>query len=100
MLGNFLDQADNYRKVIGDIHSRLGMDNPVPLTPTTVMRTSLSQLTPGAKLADMLVKDAIPSAAGHGAASVAEYGSRASPQASLVLKWPPHTPLIRCSAVH
>ncbi len=56
MLRNFIDSSNNYRDVIAGTHANLGIENPLPAMSTHHMEASLGELTPGAKLADMVIK--------------------------------------------
>lgn len=55
MLKNWLDASQKYAKVIDDTHANLGLESLVPSS-THLMNSSLNKLTPGAKLADLLIK--------------------------------------------
>lgn len=56
MLQNFIDASEKYKKVISDTHSSLGIDNPIPTSSLSAVKGSLSEVTPGAKLADIWIK--------------------------------------------
>lgn len=58
MLGNFLDASEKYRQVIADTHSNLGIDSGLPPTSLVQTRETLKELSNGAKLADMIFKEA------------------------------------------
>lgn len=56
MLGNFLDASEKYEKVVNDTYSKLGVESPVIPSSVNGLKQTLETLTPGAKLADALVK--------------------------------------------
>lgn len=64
MMENFLRESEKYKKVIGDTHANLGIDNPIQSSSLAVTRSTLGHLTPGAKLADYFVKKGIYNLAG------------------------------------
>lgn len=66
MLENFLKSADKYKDVIADTHSNLGLSNPFKHSPLNLAKSTLEEVTPGAKLADMFVQKGLSRIAGHG----------------------------------
>lgn len=61
---NFLDASEAYRKEIGNIHTRLGLDNPIQPTSLSATKGLIGEATPGSKLADYFVKKGIYNLAG------------------------------------
>lgn len=64
MLENFLKESEKYKKVIGDTHANLGIDNPIQPSSLAVTQSTLGKMTPGAKLADYFAKKGIYNLAG------------------------------------
>lgn len=55
MLKEYLQASDAFEKAVGDIHSNLGLENPIAATPMSLTKQTLEELTPGAKIADYIV---------------------------------------------
>lgn len=55
-LRNFLDASEKYKKVIGETHSNLGMENPVQDAPLNATLNTLKESTLGGKLADAFIE--------------------------------------------
>lgn len=64
MLKNFIDASEKYKKVIGDTHANLGLESPFEHSALEHSRSSLEQVTPGAKLADALINKGLARLAG------------------------------------
>lgn len=66
-LKNFLDASEKYLKVIDKTHTNLGIES--PFTPTSLVsaKSSLKDLTAGARLADVFVKKGLSRLAGEAA---------------------------------
>ena len=64
MLKNFIDASENYKKVISDIHSKLGAESPVLETPLNTTMASLEKKTLGSKLADAFIDRGLTEAGG------------------------------------
>jgi hypothetical protein len=64
MLGNFIEAAEKYKNVIGESHANLGIESPIQRSSLTSAKSSLQELTPGAKLADALVKKGLANLSG------------------------------------
>lgn len=59
VLRNFLNATDKYRTAIDDTHANLGIENPYAPAPMAAARASLNEVTPGAKVADMIIDKGI-----------------------------------------
>lgn len=70
MLGNFIEAAEKYKKVIGDSHFNLGLESPIQSHSMAALKDALQELTPGAKLADTMVKKGLANLAGQGTGAV------------------------------
>lgn len=66
-LTSFLDAAAKFNKVMDATHANLGLENPVGRASAQAMHATLDKLTPGAKVADALVRKGLADAAGSGA---------------------------------
>lgn len=64
VLGNFMKAADDYAQVIHESHVNLGIESPIQTTARNALDDTLQKLSPGAKLADTLVKKAMAKASG------------------------------------
>lgn len=65
MVKDFLDASDKYLNVIDQSHANLGL-SPVERTSVAMLRDTLKDLTPGAKLADYVVAKGAANLAGQG----------------------------------
>lgn len=68
VLENYIDASKEYRSVLNDIHSKLGLEPPAPSS-LDVMHSTLGKPTPGGKLADYFVKQGVEKLSGHAAGS-------------------------------
>lgn len=66
MLENFLDASEKYKNQISKIHENLGLDSPIQPSSLATARTTLNEITPGARLADIFVQKGLSQAAGRG----------------------------------
>lgn len=66
MLKNFIDASEKYKQVISDTHSNLGLESPVTHSSLSSVNNSFKELTPGMKLADVIVKRYAGNALGAG----------------------------------
>lgn len=64
MLGNFIEAAEKYKSVIDDSHRTLGIESPIEFTSLNAAKSSLKELTSGAKLADAIVKKGLANLSG------------------------------------
>lgn len=67
MLGNFLEADSAYRKAIDSAHTRLGLESPFPQSSLHYTKSTLEELTPGARFADAFVKKGLLRLAGEAA---------------------------------
>lgn len=65
MLDNFVKASEKYKKVIGDTHSALGVENPMQQSSLSAINNTLKEVTPGMHLADVLVKKSLADVGGH-----------------------------------
>lgn len=70
MLKNFLDASEKYKSVLADTHSNLGLENPVPPSSLNMTRQTLKEVTPGARIADTLIKKGLANVAGQGLGAI------------------------------
>lgn len=56
MLGNFIDASEKFRSVVGEVSQKIGSESLLPDSSLSYTKSTLNQLTPGAKVADALVK--------------------------------------------
>lgn len=70
-LNSFLDASFKFNKVMDETHANLGIENPVGRSSTAAMSATLDKLTPGAKVADALVRKGLADAAGSGIGAAA-----------------------------
>lgn len=66
MLGNFLKAAEKYRGVIEESHANLGLESPIAPSGLSASKSSLEQLSPGAKTADAMVRRGLARLGGEG----------------------------------
>lgn len=66
MLGNFLEASEKYRKVIGETHANLGLEDIIPHTPLNVTKDTLATQSAGQALADYVIRKGIANVAGEG----------------------------------
>lgn len=71
MLRNFMDSAGKYRQVLDETHANLGISSPFENTPLNAAQATLEKITPGAKVADDLLKHEAGSLVGAGLGSIA-----------------------------
>lgn len=64
MLGNYLEASENYRNAINKTHEKLGIESPLSQSSLSYTKSTLQDLTPGARLADALVKKGLNRLAG------------------------------------
>lgn len=64
VLRNFLDASDKYKNVLDKTHANLGLETPFEHSSLASARKTLDELTPGAKLANSLMKS-FPEGAGN-----------------------------------
>ncbi len=64
MLDNFLKASQKYQDVIAHTHANLGIDNPMQASSLAVANSTLEKLSPGAKLADTVVKKGLAQLSG------------------------------------
>lgn len=76
MLQNFLDASDKYKGVIEKTHANLGLDSPMAPSSLNLAKGTLNEVTPGAKLANVLVDKGLHNLGGEalGAATGAALG--------------------------
>lgn len=55
MLDNFLKASEKYRNVIADTHANLGIESPLQPAALQATKSTLNDLTPGAKLAQVVI---------------------------------------------
>lgn len=67
MLGNFLNADQAYREAVNGTHAKLGLESPFPESSISHSKASLAELTPGAKLADAVVKKGLSRLVGESA---------------------------------
>ncbi len=65
-MDNFLTAASKFNKVMDETHANLGIENPVSRASAQAMHATLDKLSPGAKVADALVRKGLADAAGSG----------------------------------
>lgn len=56
MLGKFMDASEKYQQVLDKTHANLGLESPFQPSSLTAAKSSLNEMTPGARVADTLVK--------------------------------------------
>lgn len=66
VLQNFLKAANQYKDVINETHANLGLESPTISSALTATSETLEKLTPGAKVADALIKNGISNILGEG----------------------------------
>jgi hypothetical protein len=66
MLKNFLDASEKYKKVIEGTHADLDLKTPFAPSALNHAKASLEEITPGARVADALVKRGLARVAGQG----------------------------------
>lgn len=66
VLDNYLKASQKYRDKISDIHTNLGIDNPIESTSLNATMQTLNKPSTGQKLADALVAKGLQSAGGKG----------------------------------
>jgi hypothetical protein len=66
MLQNFVDAAEKYKKVIGDTHANLGIENPISETPMAHIKDTLEEVSSGKRVADTLINKGLAKIAGGG----------------------------------
>lgn len=59
MVKNFIQASEKYQKVISDTHKNLGLENPFGPTALHMTKSTLEELSPGARLADALIKKGV-----------------------------------------
>lgn len=67
MLGAFLNADQAYREAINSTHAKLGVESPFPESSVHYSKSTLEELTPGARLADAFVKKGLSRLVGESA---------------------------------
>lgn len=63
MLGDFLTASDKYIETLNRTHHNLGLESPFTPSPMAAVRSTLQEVTPGAKLANIFVDKGLSEAA-------------------------------------
>ncbi len=71
MLGNFIDASENFRNAVNKTYEKLGSTESIAPQPLSFTKSTLNELTPGAKLADTVVKKGLAALVGKGAGAIA-----------------------------
>lgn len=66
MLENFLNASEKYRNTIADTHANLGLESPFQATPMGATLSTIKEVAPGAKVADILIAKGIAKISGQG----------------------------------
>jgi len=56
MLGNFIEKSEAFRNTVNDVYSKIGQESPIPTSSLAYTKSTLDELTPGARLADTMIK--------------------------------------------
>lgn len=64
MLGNFLQADEKYRAAVNKTHEKLGLESPFPPSSLSYTKSTLEDLSSGAKFADVFIKKGLSRLAG------------------------------------